>query len=113
MGAFDFTRFTFSGHRWLFRRFEEIDAGAVLGTGLTMLWSIRQGWLTLGLGEKAANLLTAPFFPVRALLERRLQQRPSLDGASGFFFLGRRSERSLVPRDMIAYYERSGSPQEG
>ncbi len=32
-GAYDFTRFTDSGHRFLFRRFERIDSGSVAGCG--------------------------------------------------------------------------------
>lgn len=32
--AYDFSRFTQSGHRWLFKNFTEIDAGAVNGAGV-------------------------------------------------------------------------------
>ena len=35
-GAVRFTRFTRSGHRRLFRRFDEIAAGAVLGPGMAL-----------------------------------------------------------------------------
>ena len=30
-GAYDFTRFTHSGHRWLFKEFTEIDSGPIAG----------------------------------------------------------------------------------
>ena len=40
-GAYDFTRFTLSGHRWLFRHFALIDAGTSGGAGLATLWSLR------------------------------------------------------------------------
>ena len=39
-GAYDFTRFTESGHRWLFRQFEAIKSGVVLGAAAQLLWSI-------------------------------------------------------------------------
>src|SRR5947207_1064219 len=39
-GPYDFTRFTDSGHRWLFRRFAEIDRGVVAGPGTALSWSI-------------------------------------------------------------------------
>jgi len=45
--AYDFSRFTRSGHRWLFREFEEIEAGAVTGPGVALLWSIRPGEMPL------------------------------------------------------------------
>jgi hypothetical protein len=40
-GTFDFTRFTRSGHRWLFRHFEEIDSGVSVNAGVALMWSIR------------------------------------------------------------------------
>jgi SAM-dependent methyltransferase len=44
-GAYDFTRFTLSGHRWLFRDFALIDAGISGGPGtaalLTLRWFVR------------------------------------------------------------------------
>lgn len=36
-GAYDFTRFTRSGYRWLFRRFAQIDAGVVNGPGTALV----------------------------------------------------------------------------
>ena len=39
--AYDFTRFTESGHRWLFRQFEEIDSGVVNGPGTTLFLHLR------------------------------------------------------------------------
>ena len=32
-GAYDFTRFTLSGHRWLFRNFDLLEAGTSAGVG--------------------------------------------------------------------------------
>ena len=39
-GAYDFTRYTFSGHRRLFNRFGQIDAGVVAGPGTSLAWSL-------------------------------------------------------------------------
>jgi SAM-dependent methyltransferase len=39
--AYDFSRFTQSGHRWLFKRFSEISAGPIGGAGAALVWSIR------------------------------------------------------------------------
>ncbi|MEA3039437.1 MAG: hypothetical protein QOE79_1950 [Sphingomonadales bacterium] len=106
MGAYDFTRFTLSGHRWLFRNFEQIDAGAVLGPGTALLWSIFY-YLRALLGRKVATLGTFLFAWVR-LADRARPSRAALDAACGVYFLGRRSERSLAPSDMSAYYEALG-----
>ena len=40
-GAYDFTRFTLSGPRWLFRQFTEIKAGVQGGPGVSLQWAIR------------------------------------------------------------------------
>lgn len=103
-GAYDFTRFTLSGHRWLFRRFEQIEAGAVGGAGTALLWALRYLWRALGTGDKAANLMVLPFFWLR-FLDRATRRRENCDGATGVFFLGAKSERTLGPKDMVAYYE--------
>lgn len=39
-GAYDFTRFTESGHRYLFKYFELIKSGASAGAGSQLIWSI-------------------------------------------------------------------------
>jgi SAM-dependent methyltransferase len=102
--AYDFTRFTMSGHRWLFRRFEQIDAGTVGGAGTAARWSARYLWRALGVGDKAATLLALPLFWLR-FLDGMAKRRPNADAASGVYFFGSKTDRSLQPKDMIAYYE--------
>jgi SAM-dependent methyltransferase len=103
-GPHDFTRYTLSGHRWLFRKFDQIDAGVLGGSGHAVVWSVRYFWRALGVGDKAAILLTAPFFWLR-YFDRLMRRRPSADGALGIFFLGRKGESMLSPKEIIAYYE--------
>lgn len=105
MGAHDFTRFTKSGHRWLFRRFTEVDSGTVLGPGVVALWSINH-LFTGAFGKKVAALLTAPFFWVR-MVDRRASARARADGASALYFLGRRRDPGLTAAAMREYYEAS------
>jgi SAM-dependent methyltransferase len=103
--AYDFTRFTFSGHRWLFRRFDEVEAGTTATSGVALLWAITFFFRSLGASPRLRTVLTAPFFWVR-LLERFARPGPAQDAASGFYFIGRRAETSLRPQDMPAYYDR-------
>lgn len=107
MGAYDFTRYTFSGHRWLFRRFEQIDAGLSGGPGVAMQWSARSLARALGAPPAVAGVLAAPFFWLR-FLDRFTLGRRGLDAAAGVYFLGRRSETALSPKDMIDYYRTAG-----
>ena len=59
--AYDFTRFTQSGHRWLFRSFTEISAGPVTGGGVALLWSIRYLFRAFGVGVR--RKLQQPLMP--------------------------------------------------
>lgn len=103
-GAYDFTRFTLSGHRWLFRRFDEIASGIRGGPGLSALWSLRVLARGLGLGPKGA-LITTSLFAWLNRLDSAVARRWREDGANGVWFVGRRREGSMSPRDMVAYYE--------
>jgi SAM-dependent methyltransferase len=107
-GAYDFTRFTLSGHRWLFRSFEEVDSGPVGGAGTATIWSIRYLLRALGAPDKAATALTLPFFALR-FLDRVARRRNNADAACGVYFMGRRSEAPIRPADMLAYYERQAA----
>jgi SAM-dependent methyltransferase len=101
--AYDFTRFTQSGHRWLFRKFTEICAGPVSGPGVALLWSIRYFFRSLGVGDKLSRLLTLPFLWLR-FFDSISWGPAKADAASGLYFLGQRSDQSITPADMPNYY---------
>jgi SAM-dependent methyltransferase len=109
-GAYDFRRFTSSGHRYLFRGFEEIAAGAVAGPGTQLLWSIDH--LTRGLlrSQLAGRLARAVFSPLR-VLDRVVRDDYAMDNASAYYFLGRRAERELTPGEIVDYYRGAQRPR--
>jgi SAM-dependent methyltransferase len=109
-GAYDFTRFTQAGQRWLFKRFQEIEAGAVSGAGVALTWSIQYFVRSLGFPKKIAVLAGLPFFWLR-FLERFAKRRPNADASSGTFFFGEKSEITLKPKDMLSYYETQQWPR--
>ncbi|MCR9150541.1 MAG: methyltransferase domain-containing protein [Rhodobacteraceae bacterium] len=101
--AYDFTRFTENGHRWLFRHFEMIDSGVVRGPG-TVLFQILRYALGAAVGNRwLGSRLTLPFFWVR-FLDRLADRAHASDTASSVFFIGRRSEKALRPQDMAALF---------
>lgn len=103
-GAYDFTRFTDSGHRYLFRRFERIDSGVIAGAGTALRWSI--GYFTRALTRSVRlGQIAAILFCWLSLLDDVLDRRHSLDAASSVFFLGRKTLRSISPADIIDYYQ--------
>lgn len=102
-GAYDFTRFTLSGHRWLFREFDEIDAGQVLGPGTASLWSMKHLMRSLGLSKTIAAAMLLPFFWLR-LLDRVARRGGALDGACGLYFLGTKSTQPMKANALPAYF---------
>jgi SAM-dependent methyltransferase len=102
-GAYDFTRFTESGHRWLFRQFDAIDSGVVLGPASQLLWSIEHVVRGLFRSVSAGVIAKMMLFWVR-YFDRLIPDAYASDAASAVYFLGRKSESSIGPKDMIAYY---------
>lgn len=102
-GAFDFTRFTASGHRWMFKRFEEIDAGVAMGVGSQTVSGIELLVRGLFRSVKAGVIAKAALFWVQKL-EWFVPPAYSQDGASAVYFYGRKAERELSPREMVNYY---------
>jgi ubiquinone/menaquinone biosynthesis C-methylase UbiE len=101
--AYDFTRFTLGGHRWLFRRFDEIDSGAVGGAAVALRWSVRYFARAMGAGEKVSQAISMPFSLLR-FVERFAKAGENADAASGVFFLGTKSSKSLHPKEMVSFY---------
>lgn len=102
--AYDFTRFTLSGHRWLFRRFDELHAGVAGGPGTALFWSIRYAMKALGVGNKVAFAVAAPLFWVR-FIDKVARGGRAADAASGLFFMGTKSLRAMTPKEVISYYD--------
>jgi SAM-dependent methyltransferase len=108
-GPYDFVRYTASGHRYLFRAFEEIAAGPVAGPGAQLLTSVDHIIRGVLRSELAGKLARAAFFWLRHL-DRVIPAAYAIDDASAYFFLGRRSERDLSPHAIIGYYRGAQRP---
>lgn len=108
-GPWDFTRFTESGHRWLFRAFERLDSGVVAGPGLVTSWALDhlvRGWTRSRLLGQAARLASSWL----AAFDRFVPESLATDGASCVYFYGRRSEHTLTPHEIIAHYRGAQRP---
>lgn len=103
-GAYDFTRFTDSGHRYLLREFECIDSGIVAGAGTQLMWSVDYFVRALTRSRRAGLGMRLALFWLRHL-DRVLSPRYSIDSASSVYFLGRKSDSSMTPEEIIGYYQ--------
>lgn len=101
--AYDFTRFTESGHRWLFRRFEAIDSGLVAGPGSALFLQLRYFVGALFRNRKLGAIAALPFFWLR-YFDRVIPHTHASDMASAVYFLGQKSEQPVAPSEMPAFY---------
>jgi SAM-dependent methyltransferase len=103
-GPYDFTRFTESGHRWLFRDFALIESGVVAGPGSQFASSLAPAARSVVPLRGVGPLVRFAATPLGRLVDRLAGPRVAVDGASAVYFYGRRSEVPLAPREMIAHY---------
>ena len=103
-GAYDFTRFTESGHRYLFRDFEQLESGQVAGAGTSLRWSINYFFRALTRSAALGRIAGLAFFWL-SHLDRFLDPRHSLDGASSVYFLGRKGGPVMTPPQAIEHYQ--------
>jgi SAM-dependent methyltransferase len=114
MGEYDFTRFTRSGHRWLFREFGEEDSGLATGPASVLVWSLEyflMAWTSSVWLRRLAKGFTRLLLGWLTLLDVILASRnAALDAGGGFYFIGRRAAVQVIDaRSMIAYYRGADS----
>jgi SAM-dependent methyltransferase len=103
-GPYDFTRFTESGHRYLFRDFNVIAAGPVGGPGVQLLWSLDFFARSVFRSRTVGKLVKLSFFWLR-YADAIVRTPYAVDTASGVYFLGRVSPKAVGPKEIIAYYQ--------
>lgn len=108
-GMYDFTRFTFLGHRRLFRKFKTIDDGISCGPGVALAWSYKYFLLSFTKNpfmrkvlKLFAHLTSFCLKYFDYLLSRR---KEAYDAASGFYFLGEKTDKTLSDRELIKLYK--------
>ena len=107
-GAYDFTRYTLSGHRRLFNGFVEIESGMVAGPGTALVWAIENfalAFVARPAFRKAAKALVRIAFAWIKYADILLANRPeAMDGASCTYLLGRKIEGHIPDADIISRY---------
>lgn len=109
MKQYDFTRFTHLGHRWLFKNFEEIMSGPCCGPGMALAWSYKY-FLNSFSTSRPINALLTLFAQITSFFfkyfDYYLIDKPgAFDAASGYYFLGKKSDKSLQARELIQNFK--------
>lgn len=103
-GPYDFTRFTESGHRYLFRDFKLIKSGASGGPGTQLLWSIEYLFHSLFRSRAVGKGFKILFFWLQ-YLDSLIPESYSIDGASAVYFLGCKKNSPITPKSIIDHYK--------
>jgi SAM-dependent methyltransferase len=103
-GAYDFTRYTESGHRYLFKNFALISSGTCGGAGTQLLWSIDNFARGLFRSRKIGKVIKLGFFWLQ-YFDKIIPESYNIDAASGVFFLGRKQLVPINGHEVIAHYK--------
>lgn len=93
-GAYDFYRFTLTGHEYQFRQFERVSSGVSCGPAMATAWSIQ--YLLLSFTENPVLRTSIRMFCKCTLFWMKYldlliaNKRGAVDAAAGTYFLGRR-----------------------
>jgi len=105
-GAYDFTRFTVLGHRYLFRKFAAIEIGGIKGPELVLAWSIRYFFWSISRSRALGRLVGLLAGLVLRPFEALMSKESLYDASSGVFFLGyKSSDVRLSHKDLVALYQ--------
>lgn len=106
---YDFERFSHLGHRRLFRRFEEIESGASCGPGMALAWSYAYFLMSFTETRWLRNAIwvfsSLTSFFLKYFDALLINKPGALDAASAYYFLGRKSDRTLSDRELIGMYK--------
>jgi SAM-dependent methyltransferase len=107
-GAYDFTRFTYVGHRRLWRWFDEIESGIHGGPAMALAWSIQYFVRALPRRRRARAMVFVIAGVFLSWLPRMdsflTSRRAAYDAAAGSYFLGRLAEAPISDRELVSLY---------
>lgn len=107
-GAYDFTRYTLSGHRRLFNCIAEIDSGIVAGPGTALVWALENFFLAFvshPLLRKSTKTVVRLLFFWLKYFDHFLAHKPqAMDGASCTYIFGCKIDGHISDAEIITRY---------
>ena len=110
-GAYDFSRFSLSGQRWLFRDFVEVSAGSFAGAFQSTLYNLSVSIQSLLRLPGSAVLIRILLWRFCQLLDRLLPANARQDVSMCNYFVGLKNVSSdkLLASDLVNYYRAKSS----
>lgn len=105
-GAYDFTRFTVLGHRYLFKNFSSILIGANKGTEIVLAWAIKYFFWSIFRNRKLASFIGIAFQLILRPFSILTSKKSLYDCSSGVYFMGKKKMKfKLSHKGLIKLYK--------
>lgn len=105
-GAYDFTRYTVLGHRYLFKNFEAIGFGGNKGAGVVLTWALRYFVWSLTRSQVLGKICGWLVGIILRMIDPFMSNKSLFDASSGVYFLGRKSVvQTLTHKDLVSLYD--------
>lgn len=107
-GAYDFTRYTLSGHRRLFNSFLEIEAGMVAGPATALAWAIENFILAFFWNKKFRNVAKVftrfGLFWIKYFDYILIRRAGAMDGASCTYLFAKKIDGKVADSKIVSDY---------
>ncbi len=107
-GPYDFVRFSHSGHRWLFKNFDEISSGAHQGAFSSSLFILSFAVSGLIRNKLVGVLIRILFTRLCRFLDQLSSYKSNIDAACGTYFIGIKSTgdfNQIQPINIVRFYK--------
>nr|WP_294577842.1 methyltransferase domain-containing protein [uncultured Rhodopila sp.] len=108
MGAYDFTRFTYLGHRRLFRMFDDAGSGMCGGPGYSAIHILRNLVTGITTNKRTRSVLRLIMllitYPLRYTDPFFRRSDAAYDAACAFYFVGTKRECPIPDRDILLLF---------
>tara|TARA_B100000900_G_C20534602_1_gene697819 strand:- start:375 stop:1307 length:933 start_codon:yes stop_codon:yes gene_type:complete len=105
-GAYDFTRYTVVGHRFLFKKFKSISYGGLGGPEVVFAWAIRYLIWSLTRSRNLSRVIGLAIGFILRPLAFFVSKKSMFDASSGVYFLGKKEENYKIShKDLLKTYK--------
>jgi SAM-dependent methyltransferase len=106
-GAYDFTRYTILGHRYLFKNFGLVSFGPIGNAADTLNWAFKGYVYGVTRSKFIAKIFSLPFLLALKLFSSLVSKESQWENSTGSFFLGKKTSSTLTHRDLIKLYKKT------
>lgn len=105
-GAYDFTRFTVLGHRYLFKSFDLVDMGGVASAVSSLSWAIKYFFWAVTGSKKIAQVMGVLSGIILRPFNFFVRKKSLYDSCSGVYFMGKKTaNKPITQREVVLLYK--------